>query len=111
MNGRLLLCCKCYAVAIERAESMTTDSKCESILSLIKKYGKKLDDLGKWYMKKAESLLQIGNFQNIIPIKCFDYFLILQFSEKIFIGQFQFVKPPLVVLWMLSRQECCSLRF
>ncbi|XP_076072073.1 erythroid differentiation-related factor 1-like [Mytilus galloprovincialis] len=58
MNGRLLLCCKCYAVAIERAESMTTDSKCESILSLKKKYGETLDKLGKWYMKEAQSCLQ-----------------------------------------------------
>lgn len=70
MKGRLLLCCQCYSVAIETAQSITTDSKCEPVLSLTKRHGNILNELGVWYMNQAQCLLQkAGNFLNTRQIK------------------------------------------
>ena len=58
MKGRLLLCCQCYSVALETAETITTDPKCEPVFSLSKRHGNILNELGVWYMNQAQSLLQ-----------------------------------------------------
>ena len=58
MKGRLLLCCKCYAVAIDTAQAINTDPKCEPTLSLAKRHGNILNELGVWYMNQAQTLLE-----------------------------------------------------
>ncbi|CAG2186347.1 unnamed protein product [Mytilus edulis] len=77
MKGRLLLCCQCYSVAIETAQSITTDSKCEPVLSLTKRHGNILNELGVWYMNQAQCLLQKadgifpkGEFESLCEESC-----------------------------------------
>lgn len=71
MKGRLLLCCKCYAVAIDTAQAINTDPRCEPILSLAKRHGNILNELGVWYMNQAQALLQKQGkwYANVCTVK------------------------------------------